>query len=92
MVYSKYDSDPDYVIGNTFSRVGLVKNPTVYGSQTAILDANQATNLGALKLQPVGQEIHLIPFIQLMLRFANMLVVAILLLDMLLLGIATLEF
>ena len=54
MVYSKYDSDPDYVIGNTFSRVGLVKNPTVHGSQTAILDVNQATNLGALKLQPVG--------------------------------------
>ena len=42
------------LVGNTFSRVGLVKNPTVYGSQTAILDANQATNLGALKLQPVG--------------------------------------
>ena len=54
MVYSKYDSDPDYVIGNTFSRVGLVRNPTEFGSQTSILDVSQATNLGALKLKPVG--------------------------------------
>ena len=54
MDYSKYDSDPDYVIGNTFSRVGLVRNPTEFGSQTSILDVSQATNLGALKLKPVG--------------------------------------
>ena len=54
MVYSKYDSDPDYVIGNTFSRVGLIKNPTSYGSSTAILDVPTATNLNALKLKPVG--------------------------------------
>ena len=54
MVYSKYDSDPDYVVGNTFSRVGLVKNPTEFGSSTSFLDVSQATNLGALKLKPVG--------------------------------------
>ena len=27
MVYSKYDSEDDYITGNTFSRVGIVKNP-----------------------------------------------------------------
>ena len=25
MVYSKYDTDPDYVTGNNFARVGLIK-------------------------------------------------------------------
>jgi len=54
MVYSKYDSDPDYVIGNTFSRVGIVKNPITYGSQTDIINTSTATNLGALKLTPIG--------------------------------------
>jgi len=54
MVYSKYDADPDFVIGNTFSRVGLVRNPTEYGSSTAILNTSTATNLGALKLTPTG--------------------------------------
>jgi len=54
MVYSKYDSDPDYVIGNTFSRVGLVRNPTEYGSSTANLNSSTATNLSALKLTPTG--------------------------------------
>ena len=54
MVYSKYDSNADYIIGNSFSRVGIVKNPTKFGSQTALFTQPQATNLGALKLGPVG--------------------------------------
>jgi len=54
MVYSKYDSTEDYIVGNTFSRVGIVKNPTVHGSQTDILNSSTATSLGALKLKPVG--------------------------------------
>lgn len=54
MVYSKYDSDPDYVIGNNFSRIGIIKNPVVYGSQVEPINTSTATNLGALKLKPVG--------------------------------------
>jgi len=54
MVYSKYDSDPDYVIGNNFSRIGIIKNPVVYGSQIEPINTSTATNLGALKLKPVG--------------------------------------
>ena len=54
MVYSKYDSDPDYVIGNNFSRIGIIKNPVVYGSQVKPINTSTATNLGALKLKPVG--------------------------------------
>ena len=54
MIYSKYDSDPDYVIGNNFSRIGIIKNPIVYGSQIEPINTSTATNLGALKLKPVG--------------------------------------
>jgi len=54
MLYSKYDSDPDYVIGNNFSRIGIIKNPVVYGSQVEPINTSTATNLGALKLKPVG--------------------------------------
>ena len=54
MVYSKYDSDPDYVIGNNFSRIGIIKNPVFYGSQVEPINTSTATNLGALKLKPVG--------------------------------------
>ena len=50
MVYSKYDNDPDYIIGNNFARVGIIKNPTIYGSDTVRLNTGNATALGALKL------------------------------------------
>ena len=51
MVYSKYDTDPDYVTGNNFARVGLIKNPVQFGSATEPLDTSTATALGALKLR-----------------------------------------
>jgi hypothetical protein len=52
MVYSKYDSSSDFITQNTFSRIGIVRNPTQYGSLTNILNTNTATTLGALKLKP----------------------------------------
>ena len=54
MIYSKYDADPDYVIGNNFARVGLIKNPVQFGSATESLDTSTATALGALKLKIAG--------------------------------------
>ena len=51
MVYSKYDSDPDYVTGNNFSRIGIVKNPTVYNSSVELLKITNATSTFAMKLQ-----------------------------------------
>jgi hypothetical protein len=55
MLYSKYDNNvddvPDYVVGNDFSRVGLVKNPIQFGG-TDLLNNTTATNLSALKLKP----------------------------------------
>ena len=54
MVYSKYDTDPDYVQGVDFSRIGLIKNPIQNKSETEPLDTSTATALGALKLAPTG--------------------------------------
>ena len=55
MLYSKFDNNvddaPDYVLGNDFSRVGLVKNPLQFGG-TDLLNNTTATNLSALKLKP----------------------------------------
>ena len=50
MVYSKYDTNADYIIGNDFSRIGIVKNPTVFASKTEVLDVSTATSLSALKM------------------------------------------
>jgi len=52
MVHSKYDIADDFAAQNNFSRIGIVRNPTEYGSSTAILNKNTATSLGALKLKP----------------------------------------
>ena len=47
-----YDVDSDYITGNTFARVGIVKNPTIYSSETEPFKEQTATALGALKLKP----------------------------------------
>ena len=55
MLYSKYENNvddiPDYVLGNDFSRIGLIKNPLEF-SGTNLLNNTTATNLSALKLKP----------------------------------------
>ena len=51
MLYSKYDSEDDYITGNNFSRVGVVKNPLQYTGNNFYTDQT-ATTLGALKLKP----------------------------------------
>ena len=54
MVYSKFDNNvddaPDYIVGNDFSRVGIVRNPLQL-SGTGLLNNTTATNLSALKLK-----------------------------------------
>jgi hypothetical protein len=54
MIYSKYDAAADFLTDNSFARIGIIRNPTEFGSSTAILNTNTATNLGALKLRPSG--------------------------------------
>jgi len=63
MVYSKFDNNindkTDYIVGNDFSRVGVVKDPTDL-SGTSILNKRTATSLGALKLKvPAGSSTQL---------------------------------
>ena len=53
LVYSRYENtgtNPDFIVGNDFARVGIVKNPTTFGSKTELLSSNQVSALGALKL------------------------------------------
>ena len=63
MVYSKFDNNvndkTDYIVGNDFSRVGIVKDPTDL-SGTSVLNKRTATSLGALKLKvPAGSSTQL---------------------------------
>lgn len=52
MIYSRFENDsldPDFVIGNQFARIGIIKNPTFYNS-TTVLTKQKASALYALKL------------------------------------------
>ena len=54
LVYSRFENtgtNPDFIVGNDFARVGIIKNPTTFGSKTELLSSSQASVLGALKLQ-----------------------------------------
>ncbi len=56
LIYSRYSTDetnPDTIIGNDFARVGIVKNPTVLGSDVELLDISEVSALNALKLAGV---------------------------------------
>ena len=54
MIYSKFDNNindkADYIVGNDFSRVGIIKDPLEFGG-TSVLNKRTATSLGALKLK-----------------------------------------
>jgi hypothetical protein len=56
MIYSRLENDvtnPDFITGNHFARVGIVKDPEVYGSvktSPTYLTANRASGVGALKV------------------------------------------
>jgi hypothetical protein len=53
LVYSRYNTDetnPDVIIGNDFARVGIIKNPTVFGSDVDLLNTSEISALNSLKL------------------------------------------
>ena len=53
LLYSRFETletNPDIIEGNDFARVGLIKNPTVFGSNTELLDTAVVSGLKALKL------------------------------------------
>lgn len=52
LIYSRFENDsvdPDFITGNQFARVGIIKNPTFYNSST-VLTKQKASALYALKL------------------------------------------
>ena len=52
LIYSRLENDtlnPDFIVGNQFSRVGIVKNP-VANDSTELLSLSKASNVYALKL------------------------------------------
>ena len=56
MVFSSIENDlenPDFILENQISRVGLVQNPTVYNS-TDILSLDKASSIAAVKLVGTG--------------------------------------
>lgn len=53
LIYSRFEtleSDPDIILGNDFARVGIMKNPTVSGSELDPLVKSQVSGLNSLKL------------------------------------------
>jgi len=53
LIYSRFEtnsSDPDIILGNDFARVGILKNPTVAGSNIELLTKSQVSGLKSLKL------------------------------------------
>ncbi len=52
MVYSRLENDdtnPDFITGNEFARIGIVKDPLIYGSSTK-LSSTKASGVYALKV------------------------------------------
>jgi len=52
LIYSRFENDsldPDFITGNQFARIGIIKDPTFYDS-TSILTKQKASALYALKL------------------------------------------
>jgi hypothetical protein len=57
LIYSRYITDPsnpDIILGNDFARIGIIKNPTVSGSQTELLTLGEVSALDSLKLSGVS--------------------------------------
>ena len=53
LLYARFETletNPDIIEGNDFARVGIIKNPTVFGSNQELLDTSLVSGLKALKL------------------------------------------
>ena len=57
LIYSRYltdESNPDVILGNDFARIGILKNPTIPGSDVERLTLGEVSALNALKFSGVG--------------------------------------
>lgn len=62
MIYSRFENDstnPDFITGNEFARIGVVKDPQVYNSTTS-LSLSKASSVYALKVN--ASQLNLIDF------------------------------
>jgi len=56
LIYSRIendDQDPDFIVGNEISQIGIVANPLAFNSNE-ILTKDKASAVGAIKLDPLG--------------------------------------
>jgi hypothetical protein len=56
LLYSRFENDtnnPDFIIGNKISRIGLIENPIRFGTDS-ILDMDTASSVFALKLKGIS--------------------------------------
>jgi hypothetical protein len=56
LVYTRFvtdESNPDTIIGNDFARVGIIKNPTITGSDVELLNRAEVSAVKALKLSGI---------------------------------------
>jgi hypothetical protein len=54
LLYSRFETletNPDVILGNDFSRVGIIRNPTIVGSNEELLNTSVVSGLQALKLK-----------------------------------------
>lgn len=57
MLFSNFSNsidNPDFLAGNDFARIGIVKNPTTYGSQTTLQSQSVVSGVGAIKFTGAG--------------------------------------
>lgn len=56
LIYTRFvtdESNPDTILGNDFARVGIIKNPTTYGSDVNLLTTAEVSGLKSLKLSGI---------------------------------------
>lgn len=63
LLYSRIENDigdPDFIIGNTIARIGIIENPEAFDS-TSVLNKEKASAVYALKLKEPGASSAIIP-------------------------------
>ncbi len=57
MIYSTFENstdNPDFLTGNSFARIGILKNPTTYNSETELSTQSVLSGVGAIKFVGSG--------------------------------------
>jgi hypothetical protein len=63
LIYSRIENDigdPDFIVGNKISRIGIVENPEAFDS-TSVLNKEKASSVYAMKLKNPGASSAIIP-------------------------------